>query len=63
MSAPVLIIEVQFSEPGGEHLARHLREPLESAVVNEVAALSDLERRGLRVSSRIVGPDGIDSDG
>jgi hypothetical protein len=48
-----VIIEVQFTAPGGEHLAQHLRERLELVVLDALADLSDSEREGLRVTSYI----------
>jgi hypothetical protein len=60
MSAPVVVVEVRFTAPGGERLARHLRDRLEGAVAGELAELSELERMGLRVTSRVVGSDGVD---
>jgi hypothetical protein len=55
-----LIIEVQFTAPGGEHLARHLQERCELTVLDELADLSDGEREGIRVTSRIVDDDGYE---
>jgi hypothetical protein len=50
-----LLISVLLPEPGGEHLARHLREPLELAVLDVVTErLSELEYAGFSVTSEVV---------
>lgn len=56
----MVVVEVQFTASGGEHLARHLQRRLEGAVVGEIAELSDRERAGVGVTSRLIGPDGIE---
>ena len=53
-------MEVQFTAPGGEHLARHLQRRLEGAVLGEIAELSDQERADVGVTSRVIGPDGVE---
>lgn len=61
MSEPVtLIIEVQIRASGAEHLALHLREPLELAVLGRIADLTGSERHGVSVTSRITDCDGIE---
>jgi hypothetical protein len=54
----VLLVEVQLNGPGSEELARHLKAPAEDAVNELIADLSEPERRGLRVTSRILDDDG-----
>jgi hypothetical protein len=51
----LMITVLLLPQPGsGEHLARHLKESLELAVVNELAErLSDQERAGVAVTSQI----------
>jgi len=56
----VVLVEVQFTAPGGEHLARHLQRRLEGAVLGEIAELSDQERADVGVTSRVIGPDGVE---
>lgn len=56
----VLLVEVQLDGPGSEDLARHLKQPAEGAVLELIVDLSDRERRGLRVTSRILDADGVE---
>ena len=58
MTEGSIVIEVQLTEPGSEHLAEHLRARLESAVVGEIADLSETERRGIRTTSRVLDAEG-----
>jgi hypothetical protein len=39
MSSPTVVVEAKFTEAGGEHLARHLRDRPEGAVISELADL------------------------
>jgi hypothetical protein len=58
--ASILLVEVRLPEPGGKHLADHLKAPVERAVLNVILTLGDSERRGVGVASRVVGPEEAD---
>lgn len=60
MSTTTIVIEVQMSEPGSEHLADHLAPELANAVADVLADLTEVERGGLRTLTRVLDSEGLE---